>query len=217
MTQLKGILWDNDGVLVNTEHLFYESNREIFAEHGIDLTAKHFFDWFLTENFGAWHLLHDKGYAKAQTDALRDLRNQRYGARLHAEGQLQIPGIEKVLARLWQRVAMGVVTSAKLEHFQLIHGKLDLRPYFDFIVTEEDTQETKPSPQPYLLGLQKLGIGVEDCIAIEDSPRGLQAACSAGLRCIVLRHPLMQDFGFEGAYRVVDTPDQLLQEIEALL
>ena len=217
MAQIKGILWDNDGVLVNTEHLFYESNREIFAEHGIDLTPKHFFDWFLSENLGAWHLLHDKGYTEAETQALRELRNQRYGARLNVEAQLQISGIEKVLARLAPRVPMGVVTGSRLEHFQLIHSKLDLRSYFDFIVTEEDTPESKPSPQPYLLGLQNLGIPAENCLAVEDSPRGLQAACSAGLRCIVLRHPLMQDFVFEGAYRIADTPDQLLEIIEALL
>jgi len=217
MAQVKGILWDNDGVLVNTEHLFYESNRELFAENGIELTPKHFFDWFLTENFGAWHLLHDKGYTQAETEALRDLRNQRYGARLHDESQLQNPGIEKVLARLSQRVPMGVVTGSKLEHFQLIHSKLDLRAYFDFVVTEEDTPESKPSPQPYLLGLEKLGISAENCLAIEDSPRGLQAARSAGIRCIVLRHPLMQDFGYDGAYQIADTPDQLLEIIEALL
>jgi HAD superfamily hydrolase (TIGR01509 family) len=217
MAQVKGILWDNDGVLVNTEHLFYESNREIFADHGIDLTPKHFFDWFLTENLGAWHLLHDKGYTQAETDALRELRNHRYGERLNAEGQLQNPGIEKVLARLSQRVPMGVVTSSKREHFQLIHGKLDLQPYFDFVVTDEDVEESKPSPLPYLLGLEKLGIPAENCLVIEDSPRGLQAACSAGIRCIVLRHPLMQDFGFDGAYRIADTPDQLLEIIEALL
>lgn len=217
MARIKGILWDNDGVLVNTEHLFYESNREIFAEHGIDLTPQHFFDWFLTENFGAWHLLHEKGYTKAETEALRDLRNQRYGVMLDDGHQLENPGIEQVLARLWTRVPMGVVTSAKLEHFQLIHGKLNLKSYFDFIVTDDDVNESKPSPQPYLFGLQKLGITVDECIAVEDSPRGLQAARSAGMRCIVLRHALMQGFPFHGAYKVVDTPADLLETIEALL
>lgn len=215
--KIEGLLWDNDGVLVDTEHLFYEINREIFAEHGIALTARHFFDWFLTENFGAWHLLHEKGYTQAQTDALRDSRNRRYGERLQRESNLGKAGIAGVLAQLSKRVPMGVVTSARMEHFSLIHDKLELRQYFDFVVTEDDTPESKPSPQPYLLGLKKLGITAGQCLVIEDSPRGLQAARAAGIRCVVLRHALMQDFPFEGAYRVVDTPGQLLETIEALL
>jgi HAD superfamily hydrolase (TIGR01509 family) len=217
MNQIKGILWDNDGVLVNTEHLFYEANREIFAEHGIDLTAQQFFDWFLTDNFGAWHLLHEKGYTREQTDALRETRNVRYGERLAREEQLGNAGIDRVLERLSTRLAMGIVTSSRLHHFQLIHDRLPLRRYFDFVVTEEDTAESKPSPEPYLLGLKKLGIAAEECLVIEDSPRGLQAARAAGICCIVLRHALMQGFPFEGAYRVVDTPAQLLETIEAML
>ena len=217
MNRIKGILWDNDGVLVNTEHLFYEANREIFAEHGIDLTPQHFFDWFLTENFGAWHLLHEIGYTQAQTDALRESRNQRYSERLMREDRLGNAGIDQVLARLSKRVPMGIVTSAQKEHFCLIHDKLALRPYFDFVVTEEDTKESKPSPEPYLLGLKKLDVAAEECLVIEDSPRGVQAARAAGIRCIVLRHALMQGFPFEGAFRVVDTPTQLLETIEAML
>jgi len=217
MTRIKGILWDNDGVLVNTEHLFYETNREVFAEHGIDLTPQHFFDWFLTENFGAWHLLHEKGYTQVQTEALRDTRNRRYSQRLMREDRLENAGIGLVLANLSQRVPMGVVTSSQREHFHLVHDKLGLKSYFDFIITEEDAGETKPSPEPYLLGLKKLGIAAGECLVVEDSPRGLQAARAAGIRCIVLRHPLMQEFSFDGAYRVVDTPAQLQETIEAML
>jgi len=211
------LLWDNDGVLVDTEHLFYATNRDIFNEHGIDLTPANFFDWFLDANCGAWHLLSQKGYVNDTIDALRRERDQRYSEQLQRETAYANDGIEKILARLWKKIPMGVVTSAKLEHFNLIHRGLTLRPYFDFVVTEEDYQDSKPAPDPYLLGLKKIGLTAAECLAIEDSPRGLQAANAAGIKCIILRNNMTMHFPFEGAYRVVDSMPQLLDEIEAHL
>lgn len=214
---LNGILWDNDGVLVNTEGLFYEANRALFLEHEIELTPRHFFDWFLQENRGAWHLLHARGYSQQDTDALRALRNERYSRLLAGQADLAIPGVLDVVASLAPRLPMGIVTSASAEHFQLIHDRLDFLPHFRFVLTEESYRDSKPSPEPYLLGLEKLGMAASECLVIEDSPRGLQAAKAAGIRCIVLRNHLMQDFAFADAYRVVDTAEQLRCEILALL
>lgn len=214
---LKGILWDNDGVLVNTEGLFYEANRSLFQEHDIALTPRHFFDWFLQENRGAWHLLHARGYSQQDTDVLRELRNERYSQLLTQEEDLAIPGVLEVVASLAQRLPMGIVTSASAQHFKLIHEQLDFLPHFRFVLTEESYAESKPAPDPYLLGLEKLGVAASDCLVIEDSPRGLQAAKAAGIKCIVLRNHLMQDFAFADAYRVVDTVEQLRCEILSLL
>jgi beta-phosphoglucomutase-like phosphatase (HAD superfamily) len=55
--KIEGILWDNDGVLVDTERLFYQSNRELFLPFGVDLSELDFFNWYLADNCGAWHLL----------------------------------------------------------------------------------------------------------------------------------------------------------------
>jgi beta-phosphoglucomutase-like phosphatase (HAD superfamily) len=76
---IKGILWDNDGVLVNTEPLFYETNRQLFSEHDIELTQKNFVEWFLNDNCGAWHLLKQRGYGCKKIDELRQQHTLRYG------------------------------------------------------------------------------------------------------------------------------------------
>lgn len=214
---LKGILWDNDGVLVNTEGLFYEANRALFQEHGIELTPRHFFDWFLQENCGAWHLLHARGYSQQDTDALRKLRNERYSQLLAHQPDLAINGVLELVTSLAPRLPMGIVTSASAGHFQQIHARLDYLAHFRFVLTEESYRDSKPAPEPYLLGLEKLGMAAADCLVIEDSPRGVQAAKAAGILCIVLRNPMMMAFAFADAYRVVDTVDQLRCEIEALL
>jgi HAD superfamily hydrolase (TIGR01509 family) len=214
---LRGILWDSDGVLADSEQVFFESNRDYFRRHGLDLTEELFFDWFLAQDLGAWHVLERRGVSAAEVAACREDRNALFVERLRARGDLLDPAMARLLARLHRRVAMGVVTGSSREHFDVIHGDLGLTRYFDFVLTAESYRSAKPSPEPYLLGLQRLGLGAEDCLAVEDSPRGLAAARAAGIRCIALRTPLTRGFEFPGAYRVVDSVARLGAEIEALL
>jgi HAD superfamily hydrolase (TIGR01509 family) len=213
---LRAILWDNDGVLVDTEQLFYEANRELFLPLGLELSAQHFFDWYLADNCGAWHLLQPK-LSEAQMEAERSARNVRYAARLAAEHIPAIDGVAEVLAALAPRLRMGVVTSSNRDHFDIIHGRLDLRQYFEFVLTHESYPHSKPSPDPYLLGLERMGVRADEALVIEDSPRGLQAATAAGIRCIILRNALTRHHDFPGAWRVVDTMAQVRAEVEALL
>lgn len=214
---VQGILWDNDGVLVDTEHLFYAVNRELFLEHEIDLSEDDFYNWFLAANCGAWHLLSAKGATEMQIDAWRDDRNARYGRRLLAQGVEPIGGIGEVLASCAARVPMGVVTSANRDHFDIIHDKLDLTRHFQFVLTAEDYRDSKPSPEPYLKGLARLGLDARRCVVVEDSPRGLAAANAAGIACIVLRHRLTRQCRFDGAYRVVDSVEELAETIESMM
>lgn len=213
---LQAILWDNDGVLVDTELLFYEANRELFLPLGLELSERHFFDWYLADNCGAWHLLEPR-QTEAQMNAWRAERNRRYARRLESEHIPAIDGVAEVLASLSPRLRMGVVTSANRQHFDIIHQRLDLARHFEFVLTHESYATSKPSPQPYLMGLARMGVAAADALVVEDSPRGLQAATAAGIRCIVLRNALTRSYDFPGAHRVVDTMPQLLAEIDALM
>ena len=209
MKTIQGVLWDNDGVLVNTEQLFYESNRELLLPYGVDLTPKQFFDWFLDNNYGAWHVLLGQGHDIELINHLRLERKRLFGQRLRQAGQLALPGIHGVLQALHLQVAMGVVTSAHEQHFQISHAAAGLLPYFDFVLTRESYADSKPAPDGYLLGLQKLGLDAAHCVAVEDSPRGLRAANAAGLECIVLRNEMNRDYAFDEAFCVVESMEEL--------
>lgn len=213
---LQAILWDNDGVLVDTERLFYEANLELFRQHGIELSEQHFFDWYLADNCGAWHLMRPAP-SQEQIELWRAERNRKYAVRLASEQIPAMAGVAEVLASLAPRLRMGVVTSSNHEHFHIIHRRLDLLRHFQFVLTHESYANSKPSPEPYLLGLQRLGLDAADCLVVEDSPRGLQAALAAGIRCIVLRTALTRNYDFAGAWRVVDSMPLLLAEIEQLM
>ena len=212
---LSSILWDNDGVLVDTERYYFQANRDYLRRFGIELTEENFFQWYLCENRGAWHLL-DENASDDQIACWRQERNLLHLDILARAGSLLTPGVEYTLAKLSGRFDMGIVTSATRSSFEAIHGRHDILRYFRFVLTSETYAQSKPSPEPYLLGLKHLGHDPGQCLVIEDSPRGLQAALAAGLRCIILRNPLTRGHAFSGAWSIVDNMEALLAEIEAL-
>ncbi len=100
---------------------------------------------------------------------------------------------------------MGIVTSSRRDHFDVIHGRTDLLKYFDFVLTSGDFKRSKPHPDPYLMAIERSGLQPDECIAIEDSERGLEAATLAGIRCIVIPTALTRGCDFASAHRVVSS------------
>ena len=209
---VEAILWDNDGVLVDTERLFFEANQELLASLGAELTPEGFFAWYLLDNCGGWHLLGDP--SDEQIEIWRAERNRIYSRKLQQAGSLAMPGIGGLLTTLAPHYRMGIVTSSYREHFDLIHQDLALTRHFEFILAAEDYNGSKSDSEPYLQGLKHLGLPAHRCLVIEDSPRGLAAANAAGIPCMVLRHPLTRGHDFSGATAVVDSLDELITAIK---
>ena len=212
---IKAIFWDNDGVLVDTERLYFQANQETFAAAGVALSERDYVELFLRQDKGAWHLLEQRDVSAADIQRLRDERNARYGELLAREARV-IDGVVDVLDALHGRYAMGIVTSSRRDHFDVIHGRTDLLKYFDFVLTSGDFKRSKPHPDPYLMAVERSGLAPDECVAIEDSERGLEAAATAGIRCIVIPTALTRGGRFARASRVVrdvaDVP-ALLEEL----
>lgn len=201
-TRDKAIFWDNDGVLVDTEHVYFEATRQVLASAGIDLTRDEYIELFLVQGRGAWHLAAERAVAPIDVERLRAERNALYGELL-AEAPRLVDGIAKVLDALHGRYLMGVVTSSRKDHFDVIHRTTGLLRYFDFVLTSDDFTRVKPDPEPYLRAVERSGLSPDTCIAIEDSARGLESASAAGIRCIVVPSGLTRGCSFAGAYKVL--------------
>jgi len=124
-----------------------------------------------------------------------------------------MPGAADILTRLSGRLVMAVVTSSRRDHFDLIHARTGFGRFFEVVVSCNDVQKTKPDPEPYLRALELTGRGAAECIAIEDSERGLTAAKAAGLECWVIPTELSRDGDFSAADRVLSD----LREVPVLL
>ena len=198
---VKTILWDNDGLLVDTEQLYFSATRDVLSEVGIELTLDMFVRISLTHGQSAFDLAAEQGVSQEAIVKLREKRNRRY-ADLLKEGVPILDGVKVTLSQLLGKVAMGVVTGSRREHFEIIHQHSGLLPYFDLVLTREDYRRSKPDPDPYLTAIKTYGIEREHCLVVEDSERGFAAARAAGIRCIVVPNPLTKEGDFSGAYRV---------------
>ena len=201
---IKAIFWDNDGVLVDTERLYFQATQETLESVGVALDHEHYVEFFLRQGRGAWHLLEERGVSAAEIERLRQRRNDLYSELLDREA-CAIEGVSGTLEALHRKYVMGVVTSSRRDHFDIIHSRCNLLQYFDFVLTAADFDRVKPHPDPYLLAIEKSGAGKDACIAIEDSERGLQAATQAGIRCIVIPTALTRGGDFSRAYCVLDS------------
>jgi HAD superfamily hydrolase (TIGR01509 family) len=204
----KAIFWDNDGVLVDTEHLFFRATWQILASAGIHLTQEEYIELFLVQGRGAWHLAEESGLAPSVIDRLRDERNALYSCWLAQAPRLSA-GIATVLDALHGKYVMGVVTSSRKDHFDLIHRTTGLLKYFDFVLTAGDYGRAKPDPAPYLLAVARSGAARESCVAVEDSQRGLESAKRAGIRCIVVPNALTLGGNFAGAHRILGSVGEI--------
>lgn len=116
------------------------------------------------------------------------------------------PGVERLL-----RTAEGaaIVSSGAAGWVEEHLRRLGLRRYFDFLVTGDDTARHKPAPDLYLLALERAGVGAGDALAVEDSPRGVEAARAAGLRCVAVPWEPALAPGLAGADAVLSSLDGL--------
>jgi HAD superfamily hydrolase (TIGR01509 family) len=213
---LKAVIWDNDGVLVDTEELYFETTREVLSGVGVDLTREVFAQISLRQGRSVFGLAAAAGIDPAAIARLRVERNRRYSELLR-NGVRVIDGVEDGLRRLQGKVLMGIVTSSLREHFEIIHSGSGLLPYFDFALTREDYKKTKPDPEPFLTALRRNGLKPRHGIIVEDSERGLAAAKAAGIRCIVVPNRLTAGGDFSGAFRVLDGVREAAEEVVKLL
>lgn len=198
------VLFDNDGVLVDTEPLFLRATQELLATVGVVVDADVYREICLVRGASVFELAEAKGLTAEDIRALRARRDARYGDLIRA-GVEVLPGVRSTLRRLRGIRPMAIVTSSERSHFDDIHRQTELVEHFQFVLTDGDYARHKPHPDPYLVAATRLGVPPERCLVIEDTERGLAAAHSAGMTCIAIPQPLSRRSDFGRAARVLDS------------
>ncbi len=213
---VEAILWDNDGVLVDTEPLYLQASRETLEHAGIPLSEAAYREISLRQGGSVFVLAARQGFPPRRIEKMRRQRDQRYAELLDGEIRV-LDGVRSTLASLSGRIPMGIVTSSRRSHFDRIHRATGLVEYFDFVLASGDYDHHKPHPDPYLTGAARLGVDAVACLAIEDTERGLQSAVAAGMRCLVIPHRLSAGGDFARAHRILGSAHEVPDAVEALL
>lgn len=202
------VFFDNDGILVDTEPLFLRASQEVFATVGIELDAATYHDLTMTEGRTVFELATARGISDGEILALREVRARRY-SELIREGVRVLEGVPETVETIAGRRPTAIVTSSSRDHFDEIHDQTGLVPHFEFVLADGDYARHKPHPDPYLAAAERMGVDPARCLAIEDTVRGLAAATSAGMHCVVIPNELTRGADFSRATVVLESMVEL--------
>jgi HAD superfamily hydrolase (TIGR01509 family) len=197
----KYLLFDHDGVLVDTEFWYYRAGERALADIGFTVDK----DQYVRDSnqgLGTWAQARAAGIDEPTISRQRVVRDDYYQEYLRTEA-IEIEGVVEALAELSRCVRMAIVTTAKRADFELIHEKRHLRQFMDFVLCREDYTRAKPHPEPYLMGLKRFGAAREEALVVEDSSRGLHSAVAAGIDCAIVFNDFAKDHDFsQASYRI---------------
>ncbi|MBN2344569.1 MAG: HAD family phosphatase [Deltaproteobacteria bacterium] len=207
------ILWDNDGVLVDTEQYYYEAGRMVLEAIGIALSVSQFKERSLRLGHSVFDVAREAGCSEEECATLRARRDTLYDNFLRSAALL-IPGVSDVVKRCAARFRMCIVSSSMKPNFHAIHSRTgDLLSYFDFQLLNGDYPRAKPHPDPWMVAVNRFNAAPHQCLVIEDSPRGIQAAKAANIRVVAVESRF---FTATDLAPYLETTDRCLSSIAAL-
>jgi HAD superfamily hydrolase (TIGR01509 family) len=209
------ILWDMDGVLADTSQLHFETWERVLTEQGIPFDRQKFHMIYGLKNGDLLPLLTDKPMDPGWSEWLTGQKELAFRKALPGKLCL-LPGVLKWLQRFnaWG-YRQAVASSAPAENVEILVDELGIRKYFAALVTPGDLPG-KPDPAVFLLAASQLGVEPHDCVVIEDSIPGIEAARRAGIHCIAVTTTNPPE-ALTHADLVVETLDQLsAEQFEAL-
>lgn len=173
--ECKAILFDLDGVLLDSTSCIERHWQEWAEKHAIDLNL-------VLQNAHGVRTIETIQKVAPLLDAEKEAAEFTANEILDTEGVIAIPGAKALMEKLppgkW-----AIVTSGGFELVQSRLKKADL-PMPKYIISADDVTQGKPSPQPYLMGAHKLGIPIDQCVVVEDAPIGVKAGKAAGMHVI---------------------------------
>lgn len=193
--------------------IFYEVTKLAFVGLGLDLTTQVWGTEYLGAGKSTREIAKSMGADLGDIGPIIDNRNKQYQIALN-EPPVVRPHVLETLTALSDNVKMGIVTGCQREQLYLMHKNSGLLDFFEVIISAEDYSESKPHPAPYLTAMKSLGIHATNCIAVEDSQRGLIAAIAAGIDCVVVPTELTAAHDFSGAISVENDVSGIMKYID---
>lgn len=211
---IKAVIFDFDGLIIDTETIWYESFKEIMKqEHQHELSIKDYSTCIGTSSRVLYEFLQE-AVPEMEEERIKELTDACYMEKA-TRPDLR-PGVLAYLkAAKKNGLKIGLASSSGREWVVGYLKKLEIFSYFETIVTRDDVEKVKPDPALYIKALQNLGIDGKEAIAFEDSLHGSNAAIAAGIHCIVVPNPVTSHMEFRDYHLRLSSMEE--KELDALL
>jgi beta-phosphoglucomutase len=211
---LKALIFDFDGIIVDTEPVHYRAFQEILNPLGLGYTWEDYVSFYMgfddREAFREVFNAHNKELDERNLDLLISRKAEVF-LKIIENGINPYPGVVELIRSLSGEIPLALCSGARTSDIYPILENLEILDKFDVIVTAEDVSASKPDPASYVLAFQKLCsmyphlmIKPEDCLAIEDTPAGINSAKSAGISVLAVSNSYSKE-KLPGALLVVNS------------
>jgi HAD superfamily hydrolase (TIGR01509 family) len=182
---LKAVIFDMDGVIIDSEPFHWEVNKKIFRALGIEVPEKEYGNYIGVSNVNMWTEIRKKHGLPQPVEQLVNMQvsgNIDFMKREHFD---PIDGVVDFIVDLKSRnTALAIASSSPNIIIGMVLNGFGIKKYFDAIVSGEDFEKGKPAPDIFLKAASLLKISPGQCIVIEDSTHGVDAAMAAGMKCL---------------------------------
>lgn len=205
---IKGFIFDMDGVIIDSEPLHFELNRRIMRDFGLELPDEVFIPYVGITNEQMWSELIER--YRLNTTIVELQEKEALLKREVFQDLEPIKGIPELLANLKKDgIAIGLASSSSREFIEMVLEKLQIRGYFQAVVSGRELTRSKPDPEIFLRTAELLNVKPVDCLVLEDSRHGVEAAKRAGMKCIAFQNPNSGPQDLSRADKIVHTLENL--------
>src|SRR5215813_10853560 len=196
---IKALIFDFDGLILDTEGAEYRSWCDVFEANGCKLHLEKWAECIGTAGaFDPHEYLEQLSGQQLDRTQTMEVRRARFNELM--AGQPLLPGVESYIAEAQKRgMKLGVASSSTREWVLGYLTQYELAGRFHTVRCRDDVRKAKPDPELYLSALSALGLSPQEAIALEDSPNGILAAKRAGLFCVAVPNPLTRQLSLAHA------------------
>jgi len=212
---LTAVIFDMDGVIVDTEGLQSKSFEHVLSKHKVTPVYN---EHGIVQEVGVnardnWHRLKQLHKLEPDIESLYEQKQAAYERLLSAEIK-PMPGLLPLFELLKENeIKTAIASSSSLRHIELILNQLSLFDQFDIVVSGDQVKNGKPAPDIFLAAAQKLKVGINECVVIEDAPTGVKAANNASIKVIAVPNEFTKKHSFDHADLIVPSLESLSLEI----
>lgn len=187
---LEAIIFDMDGVLVDSEYTYFQSKSQILKEAGHEVEESYHFQFMGTTSEYMWQQMKQEFLLPLSVaEYVQQMTNLRQEM-IQKDGIRAIPQVQDFVKRLSDSgLKLAVASSSSLAEIKSNLAEIGLDPYFSEVVSTEEVQYSKPAPDVYLVAAERLGVSPKNCLGIEDTKNGTGAVRNAGMGCVGFANP----------------------------
>ncbi|MCG1013122.1 HAD family phosphatase [Tepidanaerobacter sp. GT38] len=209
---MKAIIFDMDGVIIDSEPLHMQLERELLEEYGGTITREEHEAFVGTTDYKIWSTFKERFHLEPSVDELIKIKRQRFMENLH-KVKLVDNFYEFMLTVYNEKYLLALASSNSRKIIDKVMDIFDLSKYIKVAISAEDVSKGKPNPEIFLKAAKELNVTPDNCLVIEDAFNGVQAAKAAGMKCVGYKNPNSGNQDLSDADLVVESFRQLSSDI----